>query len=367
MNNKSNNSKRRVKKIKKNTNLKTKQVLKSRNAVVANGISRNIARANKAIRQPPTPAAFSDYIRALLYHDQPLVTSPLESRKMFYKKIKYQDTITVNSAGHCFVGGSMFALAGFDKTSTASPILYANQTTYDPTITTNSLTGGWNLAIIGPTGLNVSLSEVKRQYVQSAHIKVSITGVSNLNKQGQIHMFEDVDHSYRYGTSTDTTQNDLVVNEYPIQDLPKCNHYKRVDIMNMDSSTALEYNYIPLQNPLTYYSLYPNAETTNSSGNENINKTFGIIVSNAASGTTLRLEYEIVLVQEIDNNYINNYPPVYSNIFVDADPALQMLQQNTGNILRTEKHQDLYDLVQTVKKHDHEGYTHIKGVEIVKY
>ena len=367
MNNKLNNSKRRVKKVKKNTNPKVKQALKSRNAVVANGISKNIAKANKALRQPPTPAAFSDYIRSLLHHDQPLVTSPLESRKMFYKRIKYQDTITVNAAGHCFVGGSIFGIAGFDKTSTASPILYANQTGYDPTTTTNNLTGGWNSAIIGSTGLNVSSTEVESQYVQSAHIKVSLTGVSNLNKQGQIHMFEDVNRYYRLGNSTDTVYNDLFVNSYPIQDLPKCNHYKRVDIMNMDSSTALEYNYIPLLNPLSYYSLPPMGETNNRQSDESINKIFGIVVSNAASGTTLRLEYEIVLVQEIDNDYINNYPPIYSNIFIDANPALQMLQQNTGNILRTEKHQDLYDLVQTVKKHDHEGYTHIKGIEIVKY
>lgn len=311
-----------------------------------------------------SPPPFSDYVRMLIFHGQPTTASPLEPRKMFYKTIKYQDSLQVNNNGHAFAGGSIGSLAMFDKASTASPILYAT-TAYDPTSITNTTVGGWNTAIIGDSGCNVTGLEVTSQYVLSAHIKVSLTGVSNLNKQGQIHMFEDTDYSARYGPVTDTTQNNVLLNEYPIQDLPKCTHYKRIDIMNMDSDSVMEYNYIPLQHLRYSWGVRPLAYSNPNIFTDFVNKNFGFILSSAAQGTTLRLEYEIVLAQEIKNDYMNNYPPIYSRIYVDPNPTLQFLQQNTVYILKTEKHENsAYTIMKEANKHDHLGFTHIKGVEL---
>lgn len=343
--------------------MKSKKKIKSQNAKAQDTIKNKIKSIKRASVSNTTPPAFSDYVRMLLYHDQPITASPLEPRKMFYKTVKYQDLIEVNSNGDLFVGGSIPYIARFGNGSTSSPILYATAG-YLP-MGTSSVTGGWNTDIIGIQGLNVSSVEVSQQYIMSAHVKVSLTGVSNLNKQGQLHIFEDTDNTPKYGISTDTVYNNALLNEYKIKDLPKCNHYARVDIMNMDSKTTLEYNFIPLENLRENWGLPVGNTSISSFGTVTTNKNFGFIVTSAAVGTTLRVEYEFKIAQEIQNDYINNYPPIYSKIFLDANPTLQFLQQNTNNIIKTEKHNNYYyDLIKDVKKHDHEGYTHIDGVEL---
>lgn len=316
--------------------------------------------------QQTSPPPFSDYVRSLLYHDQPTCTSPLEPRKMFYKKVKYQDTLQVSNLGHAFIGGSVAQLAVFAKDSTASCILYCNDAAYNPNSKTNSITGGWNKDILGASGLNVEKTEISNQYILSAHIKVSLTGVSNLNKQGQIHIFEDVDDTCRFGISTDTGMNSALVNEYALPDLPKCTHYKRVDIMNMDSDTNIEFNYIPIQHLRYNWGVSLVTQTNNSSYVSLMNKNFGFIIASAAVGTTIRVEYEFLLAQEIENDFINNYPPIYSRIYVDPNPTLQMLQQSTSNIIKTEKHENNhYTLIKDIDKYDRNNYTNMKGVKFV--
>ncbi len=364
------NNRRVVKVVPKDSRLRTggtgnriqkrKQNL-TRNAVVARAIEKRIDNTKKMVQKVPTPPAFSDYIRTMLFHDQPICTSPLEPRKLFYKKVKYQDTLQVNASGHLFIGGCIRALSAFGNSSTTSPILYANQSGYSPTSTSNALTGGWNLTLVGSSGINIASAEIPRQYIMNAHLSFSLSGVSNLNKQGQIHMFEDLNATARYGAAGDLVYNSALVNEYPIQDLPKCSHYKRLDIMNMDSSTTMEHNYIPLMNDLILGTQTVGAYSVSSTFTGSQNKTFGFIISSAAVGTTVRVEYEILFAQEVNNDYINNYPPEYSRIYVDADPTLQLLQQNTNNILRTEKHDDnaVFELIKDVRKYDREGYTHV--------
>lgn len=337
----------------------------SKNALVAKNLSNNVRKVKMNINKLPTPPAFSEYIRMTLFHDQPLTTWPLQSKKLFYKKIKYQDTLVVNASGNLFVGGSLHGIARFGSASIASPILYMNQTAYDPNISTHAaLTGGWNTNIIGTTGTNVNPIEVEAQRLIAGHIKFSLTGVSNLNKQGQLHFFEDVSPVLRHGTATDASQQEALVNEYSLTDLPKCEHYKRLDIMNMDSQSTLEYNYIPL-------SLYSNSliavtpMTTSTSLYDDLNKNFGLIINSASANTTVRIEYELIFAQDIANDYINNYPPQYSQIYVDPNPTLQMLQQITDNIIKTEKHNNgVVKMMKEVNKHDHGGYSHIDGVEL---
>lgn len=316
--------------------------------------------------QQMTPPPFSDYVRSLLYHDQPITTSPLEPRKMFYKTVKYQDTLQVNALGHAFLGGSIYHLALFAKDADASCILYSNAASYDPNSKTNSLIGGWNKNVLGSSGLNVDKNEISNQYILSAHMKFSLTGVSNLNKQGQVHIFEDVNDICRYGLASDTAMNSALVNEYSLADLPKCTHYKRVDIMNMDSDTNIEFNYIPLQHLRFNWGVPPSSIASSTYTSVAINKNYGFIISSAAVGTTVRVEYEFLLAQEIANDYINNYPPIYSRIYVDPNPTLQMLQQNTINIIKTEKHDNNhYTLIKDIDKYDKNNHTNMKGVKFV--
>jgi len=198
--------------------------------------------------------------------------------------------------------------------------------------------------------LNQNGSIAYSSLVISAHVDFTVTGVSNLNKKGQIHIFEDITDRCYVGNSADSSRNNALLNEYPIQDLPKTTHYKLVDIMNMDSATALRYNFIPL-------SLYcekiraivnNNNWTTTRSGN----KIMGLIVHGAEPGTIIRADYEITLGWEIENNYINDYPPVWSNTYINPDPTLSFLQ-NKDVIIQTNKKTHNHYFVNLKKMQEH--------------
>lgn len=59
----------------------------------------------------------------------------------------------------------------------------------------------------------------------------------------------------------------------------------------MDSESVLEYNYIPLQNPVGYFESAVASITTAGITASGINKNFGIIISKAAANTTLLAEW----------------------------------------------------------------------------
>ena len=315
------------------------QEINSRNALVKNAIVKKIKQAREIMAQPKTPPPFIDYVRTLLHSGQPTSVAPLEPKKLYYKKVRYQDTLQVNSNGHCMIGFTPLKIGTYTTGSTRSFVMYNNSNSYDPTSTTNTLSSGlWNLNIVGTSGMNIT-SAFESLKTQSMHLKVSITGVSNLNKQGQIHIVEDINKDYYYGTASDTNIGASFANQYPLQDLPKCTHYRRVDVANMDSNSNIEYHYIPL----SYYRSAPSTPTlttaiTGGSGDSSDNKNCIIIASNCAVGTTLRLEYEIVFACEVYNDYINDYPPIWSDIYVNPDPTLQVLQQNTNAVINIDKH-----------------------------
>jgi hypothetical protein len=322
---------------------------KSYSQQVYQQLANNLAKANNKLNQSETAyQPLSDFTAMLLHKHDRIVPTPLEPRKLFYKLVRYQDTIQVNANGHLFAGGSFRTMVSLATNSSASTIAYVNEPTYNPTSTTNALTGGWNINIIGNSGLNLSPTAFPNGYIVTAKVAATITGVSNLNKQGQVHIFEDNDEYNYRGTATDTSYSEILVNDYPLQDLPKCVHYKSVDIVNADSDTALEYTYIPLS--LNADSELQQIENFTGSGYNasRHNKVFGFIVSNAAPGTTLRLQYSIVVALDVSNNFISDYPPIFSKIHINPDPLLMLLNQDSDVIIRVHKHDDK-DIYKTVE------------------
>jgi hypothetical protein len=246
--------------------------------------------------------------------------------------------------------GSPFILPRFGNTSTSSAILYCNDATYDPTSTSNSITGQWNLNLIGSSGSNLAPAAFELGEMQSFHIDVELTGVSNLNKQGQIHLFEDTYYVARYGNSTDTNYNSALLNDYVVQDLPKCNHYRSIEIANMDSSSCAQYHYIPLVSYADNSLLQVDAMTSNSIVYSKYNKNFGCIVTNAAVGTTLRVKYDMVIELAVENDYICDYPPVNTKTYVNPDKILAYLNSKTDLIINTSVHDhsgELYKAINT--------------------
>jgi len=334
---------RRVQRV-PNTN--TTQSSQSRSEVIGNAIKKNIEKAQhyyEEAREKFEP--FSKYVHMLLHENSPKVVTPLTPHKVFLKRVYYQDTLQVNANGHACIVIPMNTLSIHGSTATASPVLYMNQAGYDPDATSGmALTGGWNTAILAGTNLvNTAIANAR---VASAHVSFQITGVSNLNKQGTIHMAETIESSYYIGNASDTQYNELALYRCAVPKLPKFSKYKSIEIVNMGPDSAIEYHYIPISNRGMLQNFHdistPTAGAANSFVNE-VGKVFNLTVRGAAAGTTIRARYEINFECDVYTDYINDYPPQYSRCFVDSEPTLCLLNQNEDYILRVNSKQGHID------------------------
>jgi hypothetical protein len=235
-------------------------------------------------------------------------------------------------------------------------VLYCNDAAYDPTSTANLITGQWNFNILGTSGFNLSTTAFARGTVENAIITYELTGVSNLNKQGQMHLFEAHTDTVPYGTSTDTSRNRQLINEYPVEDLPKTYNYKSIDIVNMDSQSAMQHRYSPFsrianQKPIDLPVATPNSDTTWDLYST-ANKVQGLIVNNAAVGTTIRVKYDVVISLAVNNDYISDYPPTFSRDYVNPDPYLAYLTHDKDHGVRvTKRNNDSYYPSYTAEDH----------------
>ena len=143
-------------------------------------------------------------------------------------------------------------------------------------------------------------------------------------------MFEDYNGTARYGRSTDTTQNSNLVNEYDINSLPKCTHYRKYDLISLENSAKLRYSYIPDALYSTNILSVVSPLTTDSAFVSTLNNpVFGIIAQGVNSSTVLRIEYELYFVTDIVNDYINKYPVEFTNCYLNPDPYLLYLKSHT--------------------------------------
>jgi hypothetical protein len=320
----------------------------SQSQAVGNAIKRTINKAQnyyEVARERFEP--FSKYVHMLLHENSPAVITPLNPLRVFAKRARYQDTIQVNSSGAALIALQPAALYRFGSTSTSSPVLYVNETSYNPDSTTNALTGGWNTNIVGTSGTNISTLAVNRSRVASMHVTFEITGVSNLNKSGTIHLAEHISPTYLYGTSTDTTSSEKLANNCAISALPKFAKYKSVEIVNMGSDSVLEYHYVPVTNMDMVAQFGQPTNMTTASGDtqyfSDMGKNFCLVVKGAHPDTIIRARYEINLEFQVFNDYVNDYPPNYSRCFVQSEPTLQLINQHEDYIIRVNAKQGHVD------------------------
>jgi hypothetical protein len=215
--------------------------------------------------------------------------------------------------------------------------MYCNETAYNPdAISGLALEGGWNTDIVA--GINLLSAAFSNVRTSSAHVTFQITGVSNLNKQGTIHMAETVETGYYSGTAADTTYGESAVERCAVSRLPKFEKYKSIEIVNMGPDSVLEYHYMPLTNRDLLTSYVDLAAVTTSSNTDFVNelgKVFNLTIRGAAAGTTIRAKYEITFECDVLTDYINDYPPQYSRCFVDSEPTLCLLNQNADYVIRS--------------------------------
>jgi hypothetical protein len=336
-----------------NRTIKQKPKRQLRTSIITNkevGLSQKLGEAIKKTVQKAqsfyekgleTYEPFSKYVHMLLHENSPSMITPLTPFKVNTKRVYYQDTLQVNANGHLFIGLQPQMLSQFSYISTGSPVLYMNHSAYDPdAVAAAGLIGGWNTNIIGTTGTNINYTSRPKNRIASMHVSFQLTGVSNLNKQGTVHMAENIDDRQYIGDSTSFSVNEIFSQQFAISRLPKLPKYKSVEIMNMDSDSKLEYHYFPitnvdLRNQYDATAVYSDTDSTI----DEFTKTFGLVIRSAAVGTTVRVKYEINIESEVETDYINDFPSEYSRCFVDSEPTLRMISQEVDNVIRIDAKQ----------------------------
>ena len=100
------------------------------------------------------------YLATLLYCEQPPTPIPCQPGRLHYGVARFQNSLQVNANGHAAVMGCFDIMGIFGNLALTSPFLYVNEASYNPAITTNALTGGWNLNMINGNGTNFSNTEL---------------------------------------------------------------------------------------------------------------------------------------------------------------------------------------------------------------
>jgi hypothetical protein len=235
-------------------------------------------------------------------------------------------------------------LSFFGTTSTASPFLYMNQANYDPEAVSGlNLTGGWNLETISGNGIGLDSAALLRARLSSMHVQFQLTGVNNYDKKGTIHLAETIQDTHYYGHVTDSINNELFCYQAAIPKLPKFNKYKSIEIVNMDSESALEYHYVPTTNEFLLGQLNDVGFMSGTGGLAAIGKQFALIVKGAAVGTTIRARYELTFEAEVATEHVGTYIPYFSRCFVSSEPTLQLISQNPDYAIRINQKQGHID------------------------
>jgi hypothetical protein len=244
--------------------------------------------------------------------------TPLSCGKLHLKTVRINKTIGVSSTGNLKISIAPKYVAMYDNTSTANNFKYDNSAAYDPTIVTG---GGTSVAITElAAACNLDELIMPKVRVQSLHIKFSLTGMSNLNKKGTIHLMES--------TSADYYNNSDYATELNIPYGPVSEVYKGIEIANMTGNSDIQYNYFPmstadLNNDFTSVDV----ETTSTGTVHAPFKLFGFIINGADTSTQVRMEIEATLECEVVPAYINTYPIAYSTCFIDSNPTVNLLNQ----------------------------------------
>jgi len=286
-------------------------------------------------------APLTGYVRQLIHENcDILYRMPLMPMgRSFLKRVKYRVSIPVSTAGRLFTAIKPSYLAYYANGSTASPFCTINNAAYDPNSVANVFANGglFDHGIVSTEGLNVAQAEFDQICVVSFHCCLSITGVSNLNKKGQIYIAEDRSNGYYSATDIDDSygaQN--YCNAYPMSSLAKLYHCKKVEIPNTDSSSVIEYHYVPARSYSDMTIVRPSDKTVSATGEGNNNKHFIVIVDGADSTTQIVYNFEIVLQMEPKTSYLNNYLTAPTTCLLNPDPVLRVLEQDKDVVLRTD-------------------------------
>lgn len=287
---------------------------------------------------------FIAYIAQILQNDMPMVRIPLSLGQSHLRRVKLTVAYPVSSNGHLLISIPIAALAAGDTSNTWLPNVLVNSSSYNPNVNTNVLGAGiWTDGVIhGTSGLNLesynlsSESGFQTAAIVSAHISVSVTGTSMIDKKGRIYMAEDLSNSL-YCVKNEAVAGvvDNIVNRYTIANITKLRNMVKTELSA--GLPELTYHYIPEYGHGNIYYEKPGFLAQVNSPNAFINndvtsarsyKHFILIASGCSPGTSLELSYEFTVQIEPGIVDLNSYPVSDSTCYISPDAELRYLAHN---------------------------------------
>jgi hypothetical protein len=298
---------------------------------------------DKLIKSQESQSAMQSYVR-MITSEQFITAVPkplLSMGRSHIKKVKYRAVRTVNAQGRLLAVCPYALLSGKTTTAQLSPFLFMNSDNYDPTVNTNNITTGstFDLGITSPDGTGLLAGHFASVCVIAGHLCASLSGVSNLNKKGKIYLAEGRNSQYYYGGSTSYAYATTLANRYYLGNMIKYQSAKEVEIMNMDSSSKVEYHYIDEHPYSTPHLPDPDSATTEHT-TDGSHKAVILVVDGATPGTEVILDFTIVLQARPEPAYLNTYPTQNSKCFINPDPICRMLEIEPDNVLTVDNKRD---------------------------
>lgn len=336
------NNKNTNKMVKRNNNNNKVYYNSTRNQVDLDRRIKQAIQLTKAPRSNLIQTPLYKYIAGLIDFDEvaPSTLTPLTPGKKHLKTVRATQTITVNASGNLIIALTPAFVTRCDAASTYYYMYHDNSAPYDPNDATGA-TGTPTKNNIITSSLALDLTQISKIRTGSLHMRFRLSGVSNLNKQGTIHLLETV--------ATDGNSTGPLKSTFNIPYAPLCEVYKSIEIANMDLTSHIQYNYFPLANTDILSDYNSVANVISSLATSNPYKQFALIVSGAAVGTSIKIDLECTAECEVERNYINVFPVNYSNCFMDSNPTLQYLNQHHDLRIQTKQKSNNY-IVPTVLK-----------------
>jgi hypothetical protein len=293
-------------------------------------IARNIDKQFKRLDSFIKPkASLLDYAHSLYHKDAKPARFPLLSNfRTHLKIVRYRTVKTVNASGNLIFVLKPAVVPFFANTSTASPMLFTNNVNYDPNSDTNNLVGAnnWDTNYVTSSGLDLPVGDFVAGSTIATTICATITGVSNLNKQGKVYVAESANNYLDAGLNTDIAFANAIVNRSSLADLIKIKSCKEMEIMNMDSNSEIEYHYIPESGYSKTYRATPIGVTADQQTLKDTDfAEFVLVVSGAAANTQLQVNIYQVLQMRPATDKLDNYPSDYTECHDNPDPLLAKL------------------------------------------
>jgi hypothetical protein len=223
----------------------------------------------------------------------------------------------------------MLLLKGLNN-ATSSPFIAIRRVNgnYDPTATNNAFGSNdlgqiTDVAILGSSGFNMT-TDFERAKLISFSVEFSVTGVSALNKKGNLYLadewtgdagFLNANNAGGVGTAADYNAATALVNVYPISTLIKIPHITKQ--LTTDENIQMTWKWTPSVDHAfsNFQQPFQNTTTQNLGPQDGTDNAFVFVAQGCDASTIVNYEVHAIFASDVDAGLTNTYPRAVSNSY----------------------------------------------------